>query len=95
LRAAPVALPKKTMGRLLQHRSNAAKALELKMWVNGTQYIIYLGGLPLNIKSGYATYADGCEEEYIAENNVAQTELCSNHREAMQLFEHLNVRYME
>lgn len=83
------------MAQLLQHSSNAAKALELKMWFNGTQYLIYLGGLPVNIKTGYATNGNDCEEEYIMENNTSQTELCNDYRQAMTMFEEMRGRYIE
>ena len=82
------------MAQLLQHNSSAARALELKMWFNGTQYIIYLGGLPVNIKTGYATGGDDCEEEYIMDNSISQTEFCKDYRSAMQVFEAMRERYL-
>ena len=83
------------MAQLLQHSSSAARALELKMWFNGIQYIVYLGGLPVNIKTGYATTYNDCEDEYIMENSISQTEFCKDYRQAMQVFENMRVRWLE
>ncbi len=84
------------MAQLIQHCTSAAKALELKMWNNGHRYVIYLGGLPLNIKTGYATTgSDYCDDEYTTENNVSHTELCKNYFEAMKRFEEMRQRYLE
>lgn len=83
------------MAQFIRYETNIARALELKMWQNGTTYVVYLGGLPVNIKTGYAcTAAEHCEDEYIAENSMAHTELRKNYFEASKLFEEMRERWM-
>ena len=83
------------MAQLIKHHSNASTALELKMWHNGAKYIVYLGGIPVNIITGYATTTgDDLEDEYIMENNISQTEMCSTYSEAVQVYEKLASAYM-
>ena len=84
------------MAQVIKYQCNTARALELKMWFNGIQYIVYLGGLPLNIKTGYAAFGENnCEEEYITENNVAQTEYRKSYMDASKLFEEMRERWLE
>lgn len=83
------------MAQVLQHNVNSARALELKMCFNGTQYIISLNGLPVNIKTGYAADEDDCEDEYIMDHSLSQFELCKNYRSAKQVFEAMKSRYID
>ena len=83
------------MGKYIKQSTNYNKALELKMWQNGPNYIVYLGGLPINITTGYATTGTGdCEEEFIMENNLSHTELCRTYFDAAKLYEKWSVEYM-
>jgi hypothetical protein len=46
-------------------------------------------------KTGYAAGGpDDCEEEYIMENNLLQTELCRSYYDASKLFDQWSDRYM-
>lgn len=83
------------MQQFIRYISNSAKALELKMWSNGINYIIQLSGMPVNIHTGYATSGTDCEEEYTAENNINHFELCKNLYDAARVYEELKGRYME
>lgn len=79
--------------QLLKQTANYSKALQLKMWQCGPNYMVYLGGLPINIVTGYTAHEQD-DEAYTMPSGLEQTEICRSYSEASKLFEQWDMHYL-
>lgn len=83
------------MQKSIMETYNLGKALELKLWFDARgNYMVYLGGLPVNIHTGYVAGCDDQPDDLVL-NERSEMYNYPTYGAAVQAYEQLRHKYIE